>query len=106
MIARTWRGATKLKDADAYVEYLRRTGFAEFRKIEGNRGALGLRRLWPDRAEFVVVSFWDSVEAIRRFAGEELDRAVFYPEDDRFLSERDQHVAHYEVIHHDPEGSR
>jgi heme-degrading monooxygenase HmoA len=105
MIARTWRGATKLEDADAYGEYLRRTGFAEFRKTEGNRGAFGLRHIGNNRAEFVVVSLWDSIEAIRRFAGDEVERAVFYPEDERFLTERDAHVTHYEVIHHDPEGS-
>jgi heme-degrading monooxygenase HmoA len=98
MIARTWRGATKAKDAEAYLEYLHQTGFAEYRKIAGNRGVLGLRRIADDRAEFLLVSLWESEEAIRQFAGDDIEKAVFYPQDDRFLIDRDNHVSHYEVV--------
>jgi heme-degrading monooxygenase HmoA len=98
MIARTWRGATKAEDADAYLEYLHQTGLAEYRKTEGNRGVLGLRRIVNDRAEFLLISLWDSKEAIRQFAGDDIEKAVFYPEDERFLVERDNHVSHYEVV--------
>lgn len=101
MIARTWRGATKAEDAEAYVRYLRETGFRAFRETLGNVGALGLRRIVDGKAEFVVVSFWESEDAIRNFAGDDVGRAVFYPEDDRFLVERDAHVSHYEVVHRD-----
>jgi heme-degrading monooxygenase HmoA len=99
MIARTWRGVTNEEAADGYAEYLRRTGFADFRKTPGNRGALGLRRILNGQAEFMVVSLWESEEAIRRFAGDRLDRAVFYPQDEQFLIDRDEQVAHYEVIY-------
>jgi heme-degrading monooxygenase HmoA len=99
MIARTWRGATKAEDADAYLEYLHRTGLAEYRKTEGNRGVLGLRRIVNDRAEFLLLSLWESEEAIRRFAGDDIEKAVFYPEDERFLVERDNHVSHYQVVY-------
>jgi heme-degrading monooxygenase HmoA len=98
MIARTWRGATKAKDSEAYLEYLQRTGFAEYRKTPGNRGVLGLRRIVNDRAEFLLVSLWESEAAIRRFAGSDIEKAVFYPEDERFLVDRDNHVSHYEVV--------
>jgi heme-degrading monooxygenase HmoA len=98
MIARTWRGATKAQDAEAYLDYLHRTGFAEYRKTPGNRGALGLRRIVKDRAEFFLISLWDSKEAVRQFAGDDIEKAVFYPEDERFLVERDEHVSHYEVV--------
>jgi heme-degrading monooxygenase HmoA len=98
MIARTWRGATSADDADAYLEYLHETGLAEFRRTEGNRGALALRKIEGNRAEFVILSLWDSEEAIRRFAGEDISKAVFYPEDERFLIERDHDVSHYEVL--------
>lgn len=98
MLARTWRGATRAEDAEAYVEYLEKTGFSEYRATPGNRGVLGLRRVVGDRAEFLLVTLWDSEEAIRKFAGEEIERAVFYPEDDRFLVERDEHVEHFEVV--------
>jgi hypothetical protein len=98
VIARSWRGATKAQDADAYLEYLHRTGFAEYRKTEGNRGVLGLRRIVGDQAEFLLISLWDSTNAVRQFAGDDIEKAVFYPEDERYLVVRDDHVSHYEVI--------
>ena len=99
MIARTWQGATTARDADAYLEYLERTGLAEYRKTPGNRGVLGLRRIVGDRAEFLLLSLWDSKDAVRAFAGDDVEKAVFYPEDERFLIERDEQVSHYEVVH-------
>jgi heme-degrading monooxygenase HmoA len=98
MIARTWRGVTSTDDAPAYLAYLHRTGLAEYRQTEGNLGVLALRRVVKDRAEFLLVSLWDSADAIRRFAGDDIERAVFYPEDERFLVDRDDHVSHYEVV--------
>jgi heme-degrading monooxygenase HmoA len=97
MLARIWRGATRTADADAYVDYVRKTGLREYRATEGNRGAWVLWRVVGDRAEFITLSFWESREAIRRFAGDDIDRAVFYPEDDRFLVDRGPTVDHYEV---------
>ena len=101
MIARTWRGATRSEDAEAYVRYLQETGFRAFRETPGNLGALGLRRIVDGKAEFVVVSFWESEDVVRNFAGDDIGRAVFYDEDDRFLLERDAHVSHFEVVHRD-----
>jgi len=98
MIARSWRGATRAQDAEKYLEYLHQTGFAEYRKTAGNRGVLGLRRIVKERAEFLLISLWDSRESIRQFAGHDIDTAVFYPDDDRFLVERDEQVSHYEVV--------
>jgi len=80
------------------VEYLRRTGLKEYRQTPGNRGAYVLRRILGDRAEFVTLSFWDSEESIRAFAGEDIEKAVFYPEDDRFLVAREPTAEHYEVF--------
>ena len=60
---------------------------------------LALRRIAGNRAEFLLVTLWDSEEAIRRFAGDDLERAVFYPEDDRFLVARDDRVRHHEVVY-------
>lgn len=101
MIARTWRGATRAEDAEAYLRYLQETGFRAFRETPGNLGALGLRRIADGKAEFVVVSFWESQSAVRNFAGDDIGRAVFYDEDDRFLVERDAHVSHFDVVHRD-----
>ena len=98
MIARTWRGATKAEDAETYLDYLHQTGLSEYRKIEGNRGVLALRRVVGGRAEFLLISLWESEHAIRQFAGSDMEQAVFYPEDEHFLIERDNHVNHYEVV--------
>jgi heme-degrading monooxygenase HmoA len=98
MLARIWRGWTKAVDADAYVDYVRKTGISAFQEIAGNRGAWILRRQEGDRTEFVVLSFWESVDAIREFAGDDIGEAVFYPEDDRFLVDRELRVLHYEVM--------
>jgi heme-degrading monooxygenase HmoA len=98
MIARTWRGVVRRDDADAYVEYIVNTGMAEYRATPGNQGAWMLRRDDGDRSEIMTFSLWDSRDSIRAFAGEDIDQAVFYPEDDRFLIERDPTVRHYDVV--------
>jgi heme-degrading monooxygenase HmoA len=98
MVARIWRGAARAADADAYAEYMRRTGIAGYRSTPGNRGAWMLRRNVGDKTEFVMLTLWDSVDAVKAFAGEDYERAVFYPEDDRYLIERDLTSAHYEVV--------
>jgi heme-degrading monooxygenase HmoA len=93
-IARIWRGATAASDADAYLEYLQKTGISEYQRTPGNRGVTVLRRIVGDRAEFALITLWESEDAIRRFAGDDIERAVFYPEDDRFLIARDERVEH------------
>jgi heme-degrading monooxygenase HmoA len=98
MIARVWRGAVRREDADAYAEYMRGTGLREYQETPGNRGAFMLRREEGDLCEFVMLTLWDSLEAVKAFAGEDPDRAVFYPEDDRFLVERDLKAQHFEVL--------
>lgn len=98
MIARLWRGVTSSADADAYLDYLRRTGLGEYRATPGNRAAMALRRTSHGRAEFLLLTLWDSKEAVRAFAGPDLERAVFYPDDDRFLLERGERVDHFEVV--------
>ena len=97
MIARMWRGWTSADDADAYVAYVEQTGIKEYRATPGNRGAWILRRVQDDRAEFLTLSFWDSLDAIREFAGEDVEQAVFYPDDDRYLVDRELRVAHYHI---------
>lgn len=101
MIARAWRGVTRAADAEEYLAYLHATGFPGYRATPGNRGVLALERVEGDRAEFLLITLWESEAAIRRFAGADPERAVFYPEDDRFLLERGERVVHYRVAHQD-----
>jgi heme-degrading monooxygenase HmoA len=97
MIARIWRGAVRAEDAPAYAEYVQQTGIEGYQRTPGNRGAWTLWRVEGDRAEIITVSLWESRAAIEGFAGQDIDKAVFYPEDDRFLIERDLTARHYEV---------
>ena len=99
MIARMWRGWVRTEDRDAYVAYIEATGMAQYRATPGNQGAHMLTRdLGDGRTEIVTLSFWASSEAISGFAGEDISRAVFYPEDDRYLVDRETTVTHYEVV--------
>jgi heme-degrading monooxygenase HmoA len=97
MIARIWRGAVRSEDGDAYAAYIGETGLAGYATVPGNRGAWLLRREAGGRTEFLTLSLWDSLDAIRAFAGDDVETAVYYPQDDRYLVERDERVAHYEV---------
>lgn len=85
-------------DAEEYARYIEGTGMAGYRETPGNRGAWMLRRDDGDRSEIVTFSLWESREHIKAFAGDDIERAVFYPEDDRFLVERDLTVQHYDVV--------
>jgi len=98
MIARTWHGVTPLAKAGEYLDYLHRTGIPDYRAIEGNRGVYVLRRLDGDQAHFLLISLWDSMAAIRRFAGEDVDQARYYPQDPDYLLELEPTVTHYEVM--------
>ena len=84
-------------DADEYVAYMRETGVGEYLKTPGNRGAWILRRQVGDVTEVVAFSLWADMDAVRGFAGDDPSRAVYYPEDDRWLMERSDVVEHYET---------
>ena len=100
MIARVWRGATRAEDGEAYAAYMEETGMRSARQLPGSRGTLILRRLVGERAEFETVLLFDSLDDVRAFAGDDLESAVFFPEDDRYLVDRDLHVSHHEVDVH------
>ena len=97
MIARTWHGITKAEDAGRYADLINRTGTPHYRSTPGNRAVYIFRRIEGGVAHFLVLSLWDSFDAIRAFAGPEPERAVYYPEDKEFLLEFEPHVTHYEV---------
>jgi heme-degrading monooxygenase HmoA len=76
------------------------TGLAGYTSTTGNHGAWMLRRDVGGTTEFVMFTLWESMDAIKAFAGEDPEVAVFYPEDDRFLVDRDEFVSHYVVDRH------
>jgi len=99
VIARTWHGRVLAEKADAYHQYLLRTGLADYRSTPGNLGVLVQRWLEGDVAHFQLTTVWDSFDAIRRFAGEDVEVARYYPEDDDFLLEREPFVRHAQALY-------
>lgn len=97
-VMRVWGGSTAAADADEYTRYLLQTGLPGYRRVPGNLGAKFGRRDIGELTEFRLISFWESMDAVRAFAGDDPERAVFYPDDERFLVDRDLVVAHYEVF--------
>jgi heme-degrading monooxygenase HmoA len=98
MIARTWRDWVRTEQAAAYVEYITRTGLSAYGKTPGNLGAqMWTADLGDGRTEVTTVSWWSSRADIEGFAGHNIDVAVFYPEDDDYLIDRETTVRHFEV---------
>jgi heme-degrading monooxygenase HmoA len=98
MIARIWRGITLVDKADAYIAYLNETLLRDCAATPGNRGVTVLRRVQGEHSEIVLISLWDSMEAVRGFAGQNPERSVYYPEDENFLLEMEPLVRHYDVV--------
>ena len=99
MIARTWHGVVPAGKADAYHRYLLETGVPDYQRTPGNRGVHILRRMEGDEVHFLLLTLWDSLDAIRTFAGPDVERAKYYPEDEAFLIELEPTVTHYEVLY-------
>jgi len=98
MIARIWRGKTRKDKADAYTEYLALTGVRQCLATEGNNGVLVFRESDADVSEFIFISLWNSLEVIKGFAGPDILKAVFYPEDHQYLIDLNPIIEHYEVV--------
>ena len=98
MIARIWRGVTPAEKADRYLAYLQETGLRDYGATPGNQGVYVLRRASGDEAEFLLISLWESLEAVRAFAGPDPERAVYYPADREHLLALEPTVAHYQVL--------
>ena len=98
MIARLWRGWVATDRSAEYVEYIDRTGIAEYLHTPGNLGAqMWTRDLGDGRTEILTLSWWESREAIHGFAGDDIEQAVFYPEDEEYLIDQETTVHHYDV---------
>ncbi len=98
MIARVWRGAAAdAMGARAYLRHFDANVLPALEKVAGYRGARVLRRAGAGRIELLVTTFWDSMQAVRGFAGEDPERAVVDPEARAALVELDDFVRHYEV---------
>ena len=97
MIARQWHGMTKASKADEYLAFLHRSGIPDYKATPGNRGVYVLRRTEGDCAHFVLISLWDDIASIKKFAGDDYEKARYYPDDSQWLLEFEPTVLHYEV---------
>ena len=99
MIARLWRRVAEGGNADTYQRHATATVFPALRDIPGHRGAYLLRRATGERTEFLAVTLWDSIDAIRAFAGADAEKAVVEPQARAVLAEFDEFARHYEVAY-------
>jgi len=97
MIARLWHGTVPIEKSDAYLKKMRVVALPGYTKIEGNKGAWVLHRIDGDIAHYEMLTFWQDVESIKRFAGEDYEVAYYYDFDDEFLIEKEPHVRHWDL---------
>ena len=98
MIARVWQGRALREKVGDYLEHLQKTVFPELQQIDGYRGVYVLRRDLPDSVEINVQTLWESMDAIRIFAGQDITAAVVAPAARPFFRSYDPIVTHYEII--------
>lgn len=97
MILRTWRGAVRHEQLDEYLEHQDQTGIREYRQTPGNVGVLVTTREADGLVEVTTWSLWESMDAVRAFAGDDPEVARFYPGDDDLLAQKDLHATHHTV---------
>jgi heme-degrading monooxygenase HmoA len=98
MIVRTWRGVVPRERGYYFFEYLKKTRVSDYLKIKGNLGIQALRRVEHDKTHFLVITFWDSVDSIKEFAGENYTEANPYPGDKDYFLECES-VNHYDLAY-------
>ncbi len=97
MIARIWHGVVPITKSDEYLTLMRTVALPDYQSVPGNRGAFVLREVQGEVAHFVMLSFWESREAIAKFAGLDVEAAKYYPFDHEFLLALEPTVKHYEL---------
>lgn len=98
MIVRMWHGRTPTSKAPAYRTFLNERAIQDYQSIAGNLSVNILERKDGEVTHFITLTFWENIAAIKSFAGDDVERAVYYPEDKDFLLEFEPKVIHYEVV--------
>ena len=98
MIVRMWHGRVPSSKAEAYREFLNQRAIPDYQSIKGNISVHILERNEGEITHFITMTFWENLEVIKRFAGEDVETAKYYPEDKDFLLEFEPTVTHYEVV--------
>ncbi|MGB7441633.1 MAG: hypothetical protein WA919_11230, partial [Coleofasciculaceae cyanobacterium] len=98
MISRIWHGRVPTSKAKAYREFLNTRAIPDYQSVEGNVGVYILEHPEGEVTHFITLSFWESMEVLQGFAGQDVEVAKYYSEDEDFLLEFEPRVVHYEVV--------
>ena len=98
MIVRMWHGRVPTSKAQAYRQFLNERAVPDYQSVAGNLSVHILERKEGEVTHFITMTFWESMEAIKAFAGDDPEVAKYYPEDKDFLLEFEPGVTHYEVV--------
>lgn len=99
MIVRTWAGRTAIKDGDAYERFMIERAAPDYASVAGLKKLYFTRRDEGDAAHFLLITVWESMAAVEAFAGADPSRAKYYPEDDKYLLEKDAHAFNHRLFH-------
>lgn len=98
MVARIWKGKTKLEHLDAYTDFMKTRAIPDYKKTDGFIKLIFLKRTDNEFAYFNLITFWTNIEVIKNFAGIEFNKAKYYPEDKKYLIDFPVVVIHYDVF--------
>jgi heme-degrading monooxygenase HmoA len=98
MIIRTWHGRTRLSDANAYESFMKTRAAPDYGSVDGLQQLFFTRRDEGDISHFLLITVWDSIEAVKNFAGDDPSVAKYYPEDEKYLLEKEAHSLNHQVF--------
>lgn len=104
MIARIWKGCTKVEHFEEYTTFMKDRAIPDYKNTEGFLKLTFLRRKDENYAYFELLTFWENMDVIKNFAGADHEKAKYYPEDEKYLIEFPETVTHYEVFAEDKIG--
>ena len=99
MIVRMWHGMVDVSKSDEYAEFMKERAEPDYSSVDGLKKLLFLRKVEADVAHFLLDTYWESMESVKKFAGDRPEKAKYYPEDDDFLLEKEETSALYEVFY-------
>jgi len=102
MIARIWHGKTTAANFEAYTTLLKKLAIPDYTKTTGFKGLTFLRNIQNNEVHFTLITYWQNMEVIKNFAGNDFEKAKYYPEDNDFLLEFEEKVQHHEVFAFEP----
>ena len=98
MIARIWNGTTRVEDYQIYTDFMKSKALPDYKKTKGFVRLIFLRSIEGNVGHFKLITFWENIEVIKNFAGDDYEKAKYYKEDEKYLLEFSEHVKHYEVF--------